>query len=84
MDDLQIDYEAPLSPHRQIAAWLRKRIESGEFRPGRRLPSENDIMQMTGVAATTVRRAVALLRQQGLVYTVPGRGTYVGQPADEG
>ena len=41
--------------------------------PGRRLPSENDIMQMTGVAATTVRRAVALLRQQGLVYTVPGR-----------
>ena len=75
MDGLEIDWR-PLSPHRQIAAWLRKRIEAGEFPPGKRLPSENDIQQLTGVAATTVRRAIALLREQGIVYTVPGRGTY--------
>jgi DNA-binding GntR family transcriptional regulator len=83
MDGLEIDYQAPLSPHRQIAAWLRKRIDTGEFPPGKRLPSENDIQQLTGVAATTVRRAIALLREQGIVYTVPGRGTYAGQPPDQ-
>jgi DNA-binding GntR family transcriptional regulator len=83
MDGLEIDYQAPLSPHRQIAAWLRKRIDAGEFPPGKRLPSENDIQQLTGVAATTVRRAIALLREQGIVYTVPGRGTYPGQPPDQ-
>lgn len=83
MDELEIDYEAPLSPHRQIAGWLRKGIESGELPPGRRLPTEATIMQMTGVAATTVRRAIKLLREEGLIFTVPGRGSYVGDRAPE-
>jgi DNA-binding GntR family transcriptional regulator len=34
MDELEIDYEAPLSPHPQIAAWLRQGIESGELPVG--------------------------------------------------
>jgi len=83
MDDLVIDYEAPLSPHRQIAAWLRRGIESGELSPGRRLPTEAAIVQMTVAAATTVRRAIRLLRNEGLVFTVPGRGSYVGDQPPE-
>lgn len=73
---MEIDYEGPVSPHRQIAAWIQHRIESGDIAPGRRIPSETDLVQETGVAKTTARRAVALLREQGLVYTVPGRGSY--------
>lgn len=74
---MEIDYDAPLAPHRQIAAWLRERIESGEFPPGSRIPSETDIMGETGVARSTARRAVALLREEKVVYTVTGRGSYV-------
>lgn len=76
---MDIDYEAPEPPHRQIAAWLTERIESGEFRPGQRIPSETDITGETGVARTTARRAVAFLREQGIVTTVAGRGTYVAE-----
>jgi DNA-binding GntR family transcriptional regulator len=83
MDELVIDYEAPSPPHRQIAAWLRRAIESGELPPGKRLPTEAAIVQMTGVAATTVRRAIKLLRQEGLIFTVQGRGSYVGNRAPE-
>jgi GntR family transcriptional regulator len=34
-------------------------------------------VQELGVAETTVRRALAVLRDEGLVYTVPSRGTFV-------
>jgi len=75
--EIDIDYEAPEPPHKQIARWLRARIESGEYRPGRRIPSEKDIMDLSGVARTTARRAVEVLRNEGLVVTTQGRGTYV-------
>jgi GntR family transcriptional regulator len=75
--EIEIDYDAPEAPHRQIAAWLRGKIESGELQPGRKIPSEKDIMDLSGVARTTVRRAVKVLRDEGLVVTTPGRGTHV-------
>lgn len=77
--EIEIDYDAPEPPHRQIAAWLRGKIESGELQPGRKIPSEKDIMDVTGVARTTARRAVAVLRDEGLVVTTPGRGTHVAK-----
>jgi len=76
---MDIDYDAPEPPHRQIAAWLRARIESGELQPGRKIPSETDIMGETGVARTTARRAVKVLRDEGLVITYGGRGSYVAK-----
>ena len=76
---MRIDYDAPEPPHRQIAAWLRARIESGELQPGRKIPSETDIMGETGVARTTARRAVKVLRDEGLVITYGGRGSYVSE-----
>ena len=79
---MEIDHASPTPVYQQIAAWVRERIESGELAPGRPIPSEATLMQEAeGVARTTVRRAVAYLRDQGLVYTVPQRGTYVTDPA---
>lgn len=80
----EIDYESPLTPYRQIAAWVIERIENGELQPDRPIPSEKTLMQeFEGVARTTVRRAVNYLREQGYVYTVPQRGTYVKGPYGE-
>jgi GntR family transcriptional regulator len=42
------------------------------------LPSESTLVQEHGVSRGTARRAVAVLRDEGLVFTVPQRGTYVG------
>ncbi|GIF21398.1 DNA-binding GntR family transcriptional regulator [Actinoplanes tereljensis] len=41
------------------------------------IASEKDIQQRWGVARATARHAIAELRDRGLVYTVPGRGSFV-------
>jgi DNA-binding GntR family transcriptional regulator len=41
------------------------------------IASESDIQQRWGVARATARHAIAELRDRGLVYTVPGRGSFV-------
>ncbi|MEO3745254.1 winged helix-turn-helix domain-containing protein [Plantactinospora sp. B5E13] len=63
----------------QLADLLEKKIEKGELAPGQLLPSEIHLRQEYGVARGTVRSAVALLRDRGLVVTLPQRGTYVRQ-----
>jgi DNA-binding GntR family transcriptional regulator len=75
--ELHIDHDAMEPAYRQIAAWIVAQIETGELQPGRRIPSETTIQQMTGCARTTTRRAVRWLRDEGYVATVPGRGTFV-------
>jgi GntR family transcriptional regulator len=73
----RIDPLGPLPPYRQIAAILRRRIESGQYPPDTRIPTESELMEAFEVARTTARRAIAALREEGLIYTVPQRGSYV-------
>ncbi len=73
----KIDPTGPVPPYRQIAEILRSRIESGEYPKGTRIPTESEIVETWEVARTTARRAIALLRDQDLIETVPQRGSYV-------
>ncbi len=73
----KIDPTGKLPPYRQLAAIVAGRIESGEYPRGSRLPSEADFMEEFELGRSTVRRAMAWLREQGLAETVPTRGTYV-------
>lgn len=61
----------------RIAAELRRRIASGELTPGDRLPSTRQIVAEWGVAMATATKALAALRQDGLVTALPGVGTVV-------
>lgn len=72
-----IDPDGPEPLYRQVAAVLRGRIESGDLPANRPIPSIPHIQQEFGVARGTALRAVDLLRDEGLVHTVKGRGTYV-------
>jgi DNA-binding GntR family transcriptional regulator len=77
--DDRIDPLAPLPPYRQIADILRRRIESGQYQPDTRIPTESELIEAFEVARTTARRAIAVLRDEGLIYTVPQRGSYVAR-----
>jgi GntR family transcriptional regulator len=61
----------------QLAAILRDMISSGELEPRAPLPSESYLQQEQGVSRGTVRMAVGILRDEGLVVTIGGRGTFV-------
>jgi DNA-binding GntR family transcriptional regulator len=69
------DPQTPL--YRLIAEEIRKRIKAGELAPRQAIPSEIGLVRQYGAARETVRRAVALLREQGWVCSVPHRGSYV-------
>jgi len=73
----KIDPTGPVPPYRQIAEIIRQRIKSGEYPKGSRIPTESEMVDMWEVARSTARRAIALLREEGVVQTVPQRGTYV-------
>jgi GntR family transcriptional regulator len=74
---VEYDPLAPVPRYRQIADILRGRIEAGVLEADRPIPSEAQIQQEFGVARETARKAVALLREDSWVVTVPGLGTYV-------
>ena len=61
----------------QLADILRGMITSGELQPRAPVPSESYLQQEQGVSRGTVRMAVAILRDEGLVVTIGGRGTFV-------
>jgi DNA-binding transcriptional regulator YhcF (GntR family) len=68
-------------PYVRIAGELRRRIETGELAPGDRVPSTRAITQRWGVAMATATKALAALRNEGLVRAVPGVGTVVADTA---
>ena len=69
-----------MPPYRQIAAIIKRGILSGKYPPDSRIPTESELVETYEVARSTARRAIAALREEGVVYTVPARGTYVVKP----
>lgn len=78
-----VTHEGPVTPYRQLADILKARIARGDWAEGRPIASETRLVQEYGLARSTVRRAIAVLVEDGVVWTVQGRGTYVGQPPAE-
>lgn len=74
---MTIDHEGDIPVYLQLAGILRGQIERGELAPRRPLPSINRLSQEYEVARGTVEKAVQVLRDEGLVRTVIGRGVYV-------
>jgi GntR family transcriptional regulator len=68
----------------QLAEILRELLTSGALPPRSPLPSESYLQQEHGVSRGTVRMAVGILREEGLVITIGGRGTFVRAPEPEG
>lgn len=63
--------------YQQLARLLRGQIASGEIKPRTPLPSAKTLAQQHGIAVGTVMRAFDVLRSEGLVRTIPGRGVWV-------
>lgn len=77
---MTVDHESGEPLYRQLADILREAIRRGDYRPGRLIPSETRLSQENEISRLTVRQAVDVLREEGLVRTVPGRGVMVIDP----
>jgi GntR family transcriptional regulator len=72
-----VDHDAETPLWLQLANLLRVQIQSGELQAGRIIPSETTLMQEHDLARGTVRHAIDVLVDEGLVNRVQGRGTFV-------
>ncbi|MFC8549701.1 GntR family transcriptional regulator [Streptomyces sp. NPDC057273] len=72
---------APDQPRwRQVADVIRKRIADGAYPPRSRVPSVLQLQAEFGIAAATGQKVHRALRDEGLIYTEPGLGSFVSQP----
>ncbi|HEX5408011.1 MAG TPA: winged helix-turn-helix domain-containing protein [Pseudonocardiaceae bacterium] len=81
-----LDPDDPRPPYRQVADALRLAIESGEYKPGDRLPPIPALTSEYGVSTGTAKSALTVLRDDGLIVTRQGKGSYVRTekaPADD-
>lgn len=77
-DVLQRESAVPL--YAQLEQILHTRITTGEWLPGQRIPSENELNRIYGLSRMTVRGVLTKLVGDGLLVRVPGKGTYVATP----
>lgn len=67
----------PIPRYLQLAELVRQRVIKGHWPPGSMLPSIDQLMDEFDVARVTVRQAIALLAEEGLISPQRGRGTFV-------
>lgn len=72
-----VNVEPGQSRYAALAAALRARVIAGEWPPGSAMPAEQTLAAEHGVALGTLRRALELLADQGLIERLHGRGTFV-------
>ncbi|MFZ5815150.1 MAG: GntR family transcriptional regulator [Bacillota bacterium] len=81
LDDLQKELPIPL--YYQIKTRLLEQIESGQLKPGDRVPSERELTDRYGVSRMTARQALVELETQGVLVREQGKGTFVATPKFE-
>lgn len=79
---MNVDPNDPRPAYVQLADGLREAIRSGQLAAGDRLPTGKDLATSSGVAVMTARQALNVLRAEGLIRTVHGRGAFVMTPSD--
>lgn len=78
---ITIDYKSRLPVYEQIKNQLMTLIQIGVLKTDQQLPSIRSLSSETGVNVNTVKRAIQDLEEMGIIYSVPGRGSFVSEDA---
>lgn len=69
--------EEAIAKYKEICLWVKSRLESGELKPGDKVESEYKLCRQFQVSRQTVRHAIAVLEEEGIVNRYRGSGTYI-------
>lgn len=78
-----IDPQDQRPPYVQIADDLRTAIAVGSFEVGAQVPSARELSTEYGVSHMTANNAIHLLRDEGILETIHGRGVFVCEPTGD-
>ncbi len=65
-----------------VRSYLLELLNQGELGPGGRLPTERELSERTGASRRLIRRVLAALEAEGLIWRQQGKGTFAGQPVE--
>ena len=77
------EFQDHLPIYAQLMDTLKRRIITGRYLPGEKLPSVRELAAEAGINPNTVQRAFSELEREGLIYTQRAAGKYVTENADE-
>jgi DNA-binding LacI/PurR family transcriptional regulator len=75
-----IDKSSPIPQYFQLQTWLKEQIHHGVFKVEDKIPTEEELVQLTGLARATVRQAIQNLTNMGYLVRKKGLGTFVTKP----
>ncbi|MGL4819453.1 MAG: GntR family transcriptional regulator [Bacilli bacterium] len=81
--DIILTYGSPLPLYDQIVVAIREQVLEGKVAPGDPLPSMRVLAKELQVSIITTKRAYEELEKQGIITTVPGKGSFVAQQTNE-
>ncbi len=76
-NDITIDRESAVPLYFQVEKLIKNYIESGDWKSGEKIPSEQELCKMFDVSRNTVRKAISDLIEEGILYIEHGKGTFV-------
>lgn len=77
------EFQDHLPIYAQLMDTLKRRIITGRYLPGEKLPSVRELAAEAGINPNTVQRAFSELEREGLIYTQRATGKYVTENANE-
>lgn len=83
MNNYKLDHSSYVPLYQQLKEIIIEKIEDGEWKPGDKIYSENQLFEMFDVSRNTAKKAIEDLEQKGILYRVQGKGTFVNQPKIE-
>lgn len=78
--DFSIDKETRIPLYFQLKELIVKEIKNGSYQKDSLIPTEKEISEFYGISRTTVRQAISELVQEGWLYRVKSKGTFVSHP----
>ena len=79
---IQLNYRDPRPIYEQVKDGIRKLAYSGVLGPDEKLPSVRELAMKLAINPNTISRAYKDLEQEGFLYTVTGKGTFINQEYD--
>ncbi len=61
----------------ELVKWIQGQIETKRLQPGQKMYSENELKDMFSVSRQTVRHAISVLENDGIIRRIQGSGTYI-------
>ena len=71
---------SPVPLYAQVREILRERILDGSYQAHAQLPAESELGAIFGISRITVRQALGDLQKEGIIFKIPGKGSYVAKP----